>query len=215
MPLNCNHQNPLPCDVAVTAEWLTPHFPPREDKPYELAMSRAWISYMTYEDYDSIGMWSSRIVGKLFNIPRALNERGSRVAMTFAIWLMTPIGETFLKKLFLDQKMYVSTSSGASSLDYNQRDVAVRSWASENSLLDISNNTLDTLLRDSVGAYVYKVQPYPTLEDSRVIEEMCCFFVSKEGRYLLRKVYNNVEQKVEVYDKRNLPFKLTLKNENR
>ncbi len=206
MPLNSSPANPLPCDVVVTTEWLTPHFLPRKDKPYELAMSRAWTSYMTYEDYDSIGMWSSRIVGKLFDIPRALNERGSRVAMTFAIWLMTPIGETFLKKLFLDQKMYVSTSSGVSSTDYNQRDVAIRSWASENSLLSLTNNTLDTLLRDSVGAYVYKDQPYPTLEDSRVIEEMCCFFVSKEGRYLLRKVYKNVARRIEVSYKRNLPF---------
>ncbi len=206
MPLNMNPANPLPSDVVVTEEWLTPHFLPRVDNPYELAMSRAWIDYMTREGEDNIGMWSPRIVKILFDIPRALNERGSRVAISFAIWLMTPIGETFLKKLFHDQRMYVSSSSGYSSTDHKERDAAVRSWASENVLLSSTNNTLDTLLRGSAGAYIYKDQPHPTLEDSRVVEEMCCFFVSKDGKNVLRRVYKNAAKKMEANYRRSLPF---------
>lgn len=194
--------NSLACEAEVTDSWFVPHFLPREDRPYEVAMSRSWIKYMSYENYYD-AMWSSKIASILSGIPRALNERGSRVAMTFAIWLMTPVGNSFLETLFKDQKKYITSSSGFA---YENVDVAIRSWASQNKLSSYTTNTLSHLLKDWQGLPIYTDPPYPTLEDCRVVEGMCCFFVSDEGKDLLRKVYKNAAKKTDKFGTRSLPF---------
>lgn len=42
--------NPLACEANVTEAWFVPHFPARDDSPYEMSMYRAWVRYMSYED---------------------------------------------------------------------------------------------------------------------------------------------------------------------
>ncbi len=135
------------CEVEVTDAWFVPHFLPREDKPYEMAMYHAWIRYMSYEGHFHCG-WSAMIVSMLSEIPRALNERGSRVAFTFAVWLMTPVGNTFFETLFKEQQDASFFMGGAEGAE-------IRSWAYENRLSScVMNRPVIQLLFTQVAFFV-------------------------------------------------------------
>lgn len=167
--------------VIITNEWFKPHFPARKDRPLEVAMCEAWKISMSYEDYYG-SVWSSRIANMLARIPRALNKRGARVATTFALWLVTNNGRGFLIKLYKEQNEKPSFSDSDT--------LAVRSWADENKLSSGVRNTLEGILCNEKGLHVYTNPAYPTLEDNRVIESTLCFFLSDQGKNLIKTVYN-------------------------
>lgn len=166
-------------EVKVTDMWFVPHFPPREDRLLEMTMLTLWKEYMKYEDNHQSG-WCTRLADILSGIPRALNKRGGRVAATFAVWTMTPLGLAFMESLFRD----IRSQDG----NFFDERTAIRAWASENEINSMSNNRLECLLRDEYGNHVYKRNKYPTLEDHRVVEAVVCFFISEDGKDLLRKV---------------------------
>lgn len=188
----------LACEIPVTDSWFIPHFPARTDRPYEMAMQKTWKQVMSYEDHYG-GMWSSRIASLLADIPRAQNERSSRVAASFALWLMTNNGGSFLDSLFKHQNQ--------SSFFFNEDSVAITLWALENRNLSLRINPLEILLRDEYGKPVYSDPPYPTLEDNRVVEYFTCYFITDEGKKLLQKVYSRAKIHVTSrHEVRSLPF---------
>lgn len=166
-------------DIKVKEVWFVPHFPPREDKQLELAMVREWKDYMSYEDFFSTG-WSSRLATEILaRVPGGQNGRTARVAATFALWCVMPIGRGFLDPLL--RKVKEGKEGSVNNL-------AIAAWALENQLELLTNNKLVMLLSDGQGKPFYKHKPYPTLSDHRAVELTLCFLVSKEGRNLLKRV---------------------------
>ncbi len=167
-------------DIKVKGTWFVPHFPPREDKPLEMAMAREWKEYMSYEDHFSSG-WSTRLADYILgSIPGGQNERTARTAATFALYVVTPVGRGFM-----DPVLRKVRAEGEGS-DYAR--IAISEWAVENRLGSLSENALIKMVRDSEAVPVYKHKPYPTLPDHRAVELTLCFLVSPEGRQLLRRV---------------------------
>ncbi len=170
----------LASDIKVRESWFVPHFLPRVDKPLEMAMAREWKEYMSYEDHFSCG-WSTRLaVHILAPIPGGQNMRAARTASTFALWVVTPVGRSFMDPVLRKVK------AEKNPLDCNR--IPISEWAVENQLGGITENRLVQILQDSKGNPVYKNKPYPILPDHRAVEMTLCFLVSSEGRELLRRV---------------------------
>lgn len=159
--------------------WFVPHFAPRSNRPLETAICRAWKEYASYYDHYHLG-WASRLEMMMHGIPRVWNERGSRMAATFMLWSVTNNGRGFLHTFYRDQ-------SEAGHL--GKEDAAIQSWAKENRLLGVTNNSLACLLFNEQGKPVYTNPPYPTLEDNRIVEMLCIFFSTEEGRKFLYETY--------------------------
>lgn len=166
--------------ITVNDEWIVPHFPAYEDRPIEMAMMREWKEYMLYADEHYCG-WTTRLVADILApIPGGLNRRTSRVATTFALWVVKPVGRGFFDPLL--RKVWQEKS------EYNRRDMALAAWAVENRLASSTRNRLESLLSDGQGKFVYKHKPFPTLPDYRAVEQTLLFFVSDNGREFLRRV---------------------------
>lgn len=173
--------------IRVTDEWFTPHFPPREDRPLEIAMLQAWKEHMEYEDEHACG-WCPRIVSMLAHIPRGISKRSSCVATTCAVWLMMPVGQAVLEPLL---RKTGSQSPGSGFWDER---AAIQTWAWENRLDPSVSNRLAHLLRTREGEWFYKVNKFPTHEDNRAAEMTLCFLVAPVGRKLLKKVAETAGQ---------------------
>lgn len=170
----------LASEIKVKGGWFIPHFPPREDRPLEMAMVREWKEYMSYEDHFADG-WSARLaVDILAPIPGGQNVRTARTATTFALWVVTPVGRSFIDPVLR------KVNAEKNPLDRNR--IPISEWAVENQLGGLTENRLVQILKDSKGDPVYKNKPYPTLPDHRAAEMTLCFLVSSEGRELLRRV---------------------------
>ncbi len=170
----------LASDIKVKEDWFVPHFPPREDRPLEMAMVKEWKEYMSYEDHFADG-WSARLaVHILAPIPGGQNVRTARTATTFALWVVTPVGRSFMDPVLRKVKFEKEGSEPGR--------IAVSEWAKENQLGGLTANRLVGILLDSKGRPAYKHKPYPTLPDHRAVELTLCFLVSPEGRELLRRV---------------------------
>lgn len=167
-------------DIKVKEDWFVPHFSPREDKPLEMAMAREWKEYMSYEDHFSSGWYTRLAAYILAPIPGGQNVRTARTAATFALWVVTPVGRSFIDPVLRK----VKAEKGV--LDHNH--IPISEWAVENQLGGVTENRLVQILHDSRGMPVYKHKPYPTLPDHRAVELTLCFLVSPEGRELLRRV---------------------------
>ncbi len=168
-------------EIRVKDDWFIPHFLPREDRPIEMAMFREWKRYMSYEDFHNGGLWSSRLASHILApIPGGQNGRTARVAATFALWCVMPVGRGFFDPLLRKAREENGETARA--------DIALSSWAIENRLGSCTSNRLESLLCDAEGRPVYKQKPYPTLPDSRAVELTLLFFVSDRGRALLQRV---------------------------
>lgn len=168
-------------EVTVTRRWFVPHFPPRPDRPLEVAMFKEWREYMSYPDHHWCG-WTTRLVADILStIPSGLTIRTGRTAATFALWCTTPNGLGFLDPILRKIK-----EKGIS--DCSLDEIAVTAWARENKLTNFRANTLEILLRNETRKPVYKRKPRPTLEDHRAVEHTLCFLIGEEGRSLLKRV---------------------------
>jgi hypothetical protein len=170
-------------DIKVKEGWFVPHFAAREDRAIEVAMVREWKDYMSYEDSFDEG-WSTRLAASILApIPGGQNERTARVAATFALWCVMPVGRGFFEPVLRKIREQRETSISC-------RDTAIAAWAVENQLGLRTDNRLEALLYDSKGRPVYKHKPYPTLPDHRSVELTLGFLVSEEGRAFLKRVCN-------------------------
>ncbi len=168
--------------VKITDDWFLPHFDARFDRPLELAVVTFWKEYMGYENEYACG-WTTRLIALLTSIPQGLTIRTAKVAATFAVWSMMPVGLSFLESALRKAK---EKSHGWN--DYSsERDSAIASWAIENQLGLLTVNRLQHLLMTN-GNPVYKNAPYATLADNRAVEETLCFFVTRDGRMFLQEV---------------------------
>lgn len=165
--------------MKLKQEWFVPHFPPREDRPLEIAMLREWKNYMSYEDYFG-GEWGTRMARLLSDIPGGQNIRTARVATTVALWVVMPTGRAFFDPLLRRIQKRES--------EVFIHDLVLSAWAVENRLSSITVNRLESLLSDEKGLFVYKYKPYPSLPDHRAVEQTLLFLVTEEGRNLLKRV---------------------------
>jgi hypothetical protein len=174
-------------EMEVTDEWFKSHRLPREDRPLEVHMMRFWKRHMSREDSYGTG-WSTRLAAHLADVPRTGTIRDGRVATTFAWWVMTPVGGEFLQRVFQSVKPKTPTTSFDSGR-------VSELWGREARYDPMFNNIVDHLLRGDDNKWVYSDPPYPTLEDYRVMEHTLLFFLSDEGRVLLKKVYRAAKEK--------------------
>ncbi len=171
-------------EIKVKEGWYVPHFPPRSDRPIEMALVKEWKDFMSYEDHRSCG-WTTYLASEILaQIPGGGNERTARVAVTFALWCVTPVGRSFFEPIL---RRIRSEKAGSFSLN-TPKNIAISSWAVENQLGLRSKNILELLLSDANGRLLYKHKPYPTLSDNRAVEETLKFLVNESGIGLLRRV---------------------------
>ena len=168
-------------------EWFVPHFPPLEDRPLQIIMCSLWKNYASYQD-DFNGYYLTRIDAMMHKVPRVRNLRGGRTASTFMLWSTTNNGRSFLHQLYRDQREVSSLGF------YFKERSAIKTLAIENRLSGHWGNILNRVLCNEKSESVYNDPSYPTLEDYRVVEMLCIFFVSNEGMKFLYRVYKKAKQ---------------------